>query len=104
MRHGRCGRDERRRPTADFWSGRRVFITGATGIVGSCLVKDLLAQGAHVVALVRDADPQSELYRSGDIRRVSVVNGALEDFWTLERAINEHEWYQARLEGNDGTG
>jgi CDP-glucose 4,6-dehydratase len=60
-------------------------------MIGSWLVKDLLAQGAYVAALVRDADPQSELYRSGDIRRVTVVNGALEDFWTLERAINEHE-------------
>jgi len=44
-----------------------------------------------VVVLVRDPNPQSELYRSGDIQRVSVVNGRLEDFWTLERAINEHE-------------
>ncbi len=68
-----------------------MFITGAPGIVGSWLVKDLLAQGAYVIALVRDADPQSELYRSGDIRRVSVVNGSLEDFWTLERVINGYE-------------
>lgn len=82
---------DRRSQTTGFWKGRRVFVTGATGIIGSWLVKDLLAQGAYVVALVRDADPQSELYRSGDIRRVSVVNGALEDFWTLERAINLHE-------------
>ena len=76
---------------SNFWQGRRVFITGATGIVGSWLVNELLAQEAYVVALVQDADPQSELYRSGDITLVSVVNGALEDFWTLERAINKHE-------------
>lgn len=76
---------------ADFWSKRRVLVTGATGIVGSWLVKELLAQSAYVVALVRDADPQSEFYRSGDFRRVFLVNGVLEDFWTLERAINEHE-------------
>ena len=74
-----------------FWKGRRVFVTGATGVVGAWLVKDLLAQGAHVVALVFDADPQSELYRSGDIHRVNVVNGALEDLATLERAVNAHE-------------
>lgn len=76
---------------SNFWQGRRVFITGATGIVGSWLVNELLAQEAYVVALVQDADPQSELYRNGDITLVSVVNGALEDFWTLERAINKHE-------------
>lgn len=77
--------------TTDFWKGRRIFVTGATGIIGSWLVKALLAQGGCIVALVRDADPQSELYLSGDIQRISVVNGALEDFWTLERVINEHE-------------
>jgi CDP-glucose 4,6-dehydratase len=78
------------RLTANFWKGRRVLITGATGMVGSWLTKEQLAHGAHVVALVRDADPQSELYRSEDIKQISVVNGVLEDFWTVERAINEH--------------
>jgi len=73
------------------WNSRRVLVTGATGIIGSWLVRELLARGAHVVTLVRDADPESELFRSGDIQRVSVVNGTLEDFWTVERAINESE-------------
>jgi CDP-glucose 4,6-dehydratase len=72
-------------------SGHRVFVTGATGIVGSWLTRRLVEQGAYVVALVRDADPQSELYRSGTARSVSVVSGALEDFTAVERAINEHE-------------
>jgi CDP-glucose 4,6-dehydratase len=73
------------------WRGRRVFVTGATGIVGSWLIKRLLARGARVVALIRDADPQSELYRSEDVRRVSVINGTLEDYATLVRAVTEHE-------------
>ena len=73
------------------WKTRRVLVTGATGIIGSWLVRELLAQEAHVVALVLDADPHSELYRSGDIRQVAAVNGALEDFSTLERVINEHK-------------
>ena len=60
-------------------------------MVGSWLVKELLVRGAQVAALVRDVDPQSELYRSGDAERVTVVNGRLEEYWTLERAINEHE-------------
>jgi CDP-glucose 4,6-dehydratase len=77
--------------TTNFWQNRRVFVTGATGIVGSWLVKDLLALGASVVALVRDSDPQSEFFRSGDYKRTFMVNGRLEDFSTLERAINEHE-------------
>ncbi len=73
------------------WRDRRVFVTGATGMVGAWLVKELLTEGAAVVALVLDADPQSELYRSGDVRAITIANGALEDFPTLERAINRHE-------------
>ena len=76
---------------SEFWRGLRVFITGATGMIGSWLVKDLLAQGASVVALVQDSDPQSELFRSGDFRKISLINGTLEKFWEVERAINQYE-------------
>jgi CDP-glucose 4,6-dehydratase len=70
---------------------RRILVTGATGMVGSALVSDLVASGAYVAVLVLDADPQTELYRSGDIERVAVVSGALEDIGTLERALRLHE-------------
>ncbi len=74
-----------------FWKGRRVLVTGATGLIGSWLVKDLLAQGSTVVAFVLDADPHSELVRSGDLARCHVVNGDLADFAAVERAINLHD-------------
>jgi CDP-glucose 4,6-dehydratase len=74
-----------------FWRERRVLVTGATGLVGSWLVKDLVDRGAIVVALVMDADPYSELYRSGYIQRVHVINGRLEDFGTVGRAVVAHE-------------
>jgi CDP-glucose 4,6-dehydratase len=73
------------------WAGSTALVTGATGMVGSWLTRELLARGTRVVALVHDADPQSELFRSGDLARVSVVGGALEEPGCVERAINEHE-------------
>lgn len=73
------------------WKEHRVFVTGATGFIGSWLVRHLLEQGAYVVVLIRDWDPQSQLIRSGDVQRTRVVNGPLEDYAVLERAINEHE-------------
>lgn len=73
------------------WNERRVFITGSTGLVGSWLTKSLLDKGAYVVVLLRDWDPQSELIRSQNLYRVNVINGSLEDYNCLERAINEHE-------------
>jgi len=65
--------------TMDF-SQRRVLVTGATGIVGSWLTRRLVDASAYVVALVRDDDPRSELYRSGTADRISIVTGALESF------------------------
>ena len=72
------------------WTGRRVLITGATGLVGAWLTRDLLSKGARVVALARDWDPQSELIRSGDVNRVTVVNGVVEDLGTVLRALNHN--------------
>ncbi len=77
--------------TALAWKEHRVFVTGATGFIGSWLVRRLLAEGAYVVCLVRDWDPQSWLIRSGDIHKTRVVNGALENGIALDRAIDEHE-------------
>ena len=74
-----------------FWGRKRVFVTGATGLVGSWLIRELMRAGADVVALVRDWDPRSELVRSGLIARTAVVSGRLEDLAALERALVEHE-------------
>ncbi len=74
-----------------FWRNRRVFVTGATGLVGSWLVRRLVEAGAYVVPLIRDYDPQSELMRSGTVKRTAVVSGSLENYADLERAICIHE-------------
>jgi len=74
-----------------FWQDRPVLVTGATGMTGAWLVKELLVYGAQVVALVHNTDPQSEFYSSGDFRQASIVNGPLEDFTTLEQAISRYD-------------
>lgn len=67
------------------------LVTGATGMVGAALCRRLVDDGVTVIALVLDADPQSELYRSGTVDRCTVVSGRLEDLETLERAVVAHE-------------
>jgi CDP-glucose 4,6-dehydratase len=69
----------------------RALVTGATGLVGSWLARQLVDDGHQVVALVLDADPQSELIRSRTIDRLNVVNGTLEDLRAVERAVTTHE-------------
>jgi len=74
-----------------FWQDRPVFVTGATGLVGSWLVRRLLAANADVVCLVRDWVPHSELVRTGLLDQVQVVRGDVCDQALLERALGEYE-------------
>lgn len=75
----------------NYWLNRNVFVTGATGLLGSWLTKDLVERGANVIALVRDWVPKSNLILQGSINKITTVRGEIEDYFLLERAINEYE-------------
>ena len=77
--------------SAPFWRDRPTFVTGATGLVGTWLVRRLVEAGADVVCLVRDQVPQSELVKGGMLDRVKVVRGDVCDQALLERALGEYE-------------
>jgi CDP-glucose 4,6-dehydratase len=66
-------------------------VTGATGLVGGWLVRQLLAAGADVVCLVRDWVPRSELVADRLIDHVRVVRGDVRNQKTIERALGEYE-------------
>jgi CDP-glucose 4,6-dehydratase len=74
-----------------FWRDRPTFVTGASGLLGSWLVRRLLQAGADVTCLVRDWVPQSELVRANLIDRVKVVRGDVRDQVILERTLGEYE-------------
>jgi len=76
---------------SDFWLDRPTLVTGATGLVGSWLVKYLVEAKADVVCLIRDWVPHSELVRTKFIDRVKVVRGHVEDQALLERILGEYE-------------
>lgn len=73
------------------WRRSRVFVTGASGLLGSALVSELVAQGADVTVLLRDWVPASRLVQSGLAGRTTVVGGDLQDLALLVRALNEYE-------------
>jgi len=75
----------------DFWKDRNVFITGCTGLLGSHLTKMLVEKKANVVGLVRDLVPRSNLVQTGVFDKINIVRGCIEDFYTVERALNEYE-------------
>lgn len=60
----------------------RVFVTGATGWVGSMVVADLLAAGHTVLGLARSGDKAAVLAASG----AQVLQGTLDDLEALRDA------------------
>jgi len=76
--------------TKSFWQRRRVFVTGATGLVGGWLTKTLVNLDAEVVVLVRDHTPRCMLVSEGLLDRVNVVSGSVQDTDLLRRALGEY--------------
>lgn len=74
-----------------FWKNRSVFVTGATGLLGSWLCNALVKEGANLTCLVRDWVPRSMLLQKPTQKKINIVQGDVENFYTLERALNEYE-------------
>ena len=74
-----------------FWRDRSVFVTGATGLLGSWLVSQLLDADSRVVCLVRDRVLKSERVQNRRIEQVNTVRGDITDLDLLERVLGEYE-------------
>jgi len=59
----------------------RVFVTGATGFIGSVIVRELLANGHQVLGLTRSEEGASALAAAG----AEVLHGSLGDLDSLRR-------------------
>jgi CDP-glucose 4,6-dehydratase len=76
-----------------LWGRRRVFVTGATGVIGLSLTRALEGYGAEVTVLVRDWVPGARVlgpWLDGK-GNVTVVRGDLEDRDLLSRILAEYE-------------
>lgn len=73
------------------WDKRRVFVTGATGLIGPWLIKSLLDKGARVNALIRNINRPSELFLSGNINHATVFEGNIENFSTIDQVLKEQK-------------
>ena len=75
----------------DYWRGKTALVTGCTGLVGSWLSAELAKKGAHVVGLVRDLVPNSNLYRMGADKLIDIARGDICDYEACLRVMNEYE-------------
>ena len=72
-----------------FWNQKKVLVTGGTGLLGPWLIKNLLDCQAIVTVLVRDFVPDSLFFTEALDKKVSIVRGDLDDFFLLQRVLNE---------------
>ena len=63
----------------NYWQNKNVFVTGATGLLGSWLVKRLTDEKANVTILLRDWVTKSNIALSDLLKQVNVVHGGLKN-------------------------
>jgi CDP-glucose 4,6-dehydratase len=73
------------------YDGKTALVTGAQGFIGSWLAERLLDEGAKVVALRRDIPALSRFKLDRLEERCELVQGALDDYESLLRIVNEHD-------------
>lgn len=77
----------------NLWKGRRILVTGSTGVIGLNLVNRLESYGAEVTAVVRDWVPQAQNLGRwlSQGSSVNIVRGELEDYFFMMRVLSEYE-------------
>ena len=73
-----------------FWKGRRVLVTGANGFLAGWVVKDLLARGAYVAALIYQKNPVSIFETEGLNKLCEVIYSDILDFQSMKRILQNH--------------
>jgi CDP-glucose 4,6-dehydratase len=74
-----------------YWLGKNVLITGINGFIGGNLARLLVASGASVYGLMRNAKHDTLLYYEGLDERVTLIEGCLTDRDLLARIISEEQ-------------
>jgi CDP-glucose 4,6-dehydratase len=73
----------------NFWKNKKVLITGINGFIGSNLCKKLLSLGANVTGLLRNKNEKTLLFVEKLNKKVTLVNGNLENKNNLKRILLE---------------
>ncbi|QEG27670.1 NAD dependent epimerase/dehydratase family protein [Gemmata obscuriglobus] len=72
------------------WAGRRVLVTGCTGLLGAAVCHELFDRGAAVVGLIHERSG-ADIFAPGQGGRVHFVRGRADNVFRLHSAMAVHE-------------
>jgi len=75
----------------NFWQGKHVLVTGATGLVGSHVSKALISKGAEVIAFTRSRDPRSYFFTEKLDSKAVLAYGDIVNFSRVSSVIDRYE-------------
>jgi len=73
------------------WKDKNVFITGATGFVGSHLTENLISKGANVFILWRSKDPKSYFFSQKLDNKSTMLIGDLKSLPRIKEILSNHD-------------
>lgn len=74
-----------------YWFGKNVLITGINGFIGGNLAKELVAKGANIFGLIRNAKHDTLMFYEKINEKVVLIEGDLTDKDLFSRIISEEQ-------------
>lgn len=78
-------------PLTFEWNGKNVFVTGATGLLGSHLIEQLINLDANIVAIYRSNNPKSYFFRKQFQNYINLINCDIKDRDRIFDIISHYE-------------
>ena len=75
----------------NFWRGKKVFVTGGTGFIGTHLVNELVEKGADVYCLVFELEKNCNFVKLGLDKKTTLIYGSMMDFEMIKLALEKHD-------------
>lgn len=74
----------------EFWIGKKVFVTGGTGFIGTYLIKELLDCGAEVYCLTQELNKDSNFKKWGLDEKTVLIYGSILDFNLINLSLQKY--------------
>ncbi len=75
----------------EYWRGKSVLVTGATGFLGGWIVRRLLDYGSTVIVVVRGERPESQYHLDNLAPRCVEYRGSVHDPDLIAQIFREHD-------------